>query len=113
MMGKKIGGALTIEKQMDRIAKLKAENADLKQRLVFWEKESRTIVDKLAEVLGIPSDPCPGWEPCVKMVAELREAASNYIEDVHNCTDIDDWHPIVMPGVKQSEATLRALLSEK
>ena len=118
------------KRYQDRIAALEAE-------LAFYENRC----SKCGSTLGLlHEDACPlctarnelsEWKDKYEFVAkqwgtayenarefsgelsELREAASNYIEDVHNCTDIDDWHPIVNPGVKESEATLRAMLSEK
>ena len=46
------------------------------RREKMWRDECTRIVNALADLAGLPRDPCPGWKPCVeKIKAMLANAA--------------------------------------
>ena len=53
------------------------------RREKMWRDECTRIVNALADLAGLPRDPCPGWQPCIEKIkamlandgAELRRGA--------------------------------------
>jgi len=37
----------------------------------MWRDECVRIIDALADLAGLPRDPCPGWEPCIEKIKAM------------------------------------------
>jgi hypothetical protein len=52
-------------------ALLRQATSDLEvsqRREKMWRDECTRIVNALADLAGLPRDPCPGWQPCVEKI---------------------------------------------
>jgi len=43
----------------------------------MWRDEVSKIVAALADLAGVPTDPCPGWQPCIKIIKEKLAKATH------------------------------------
>ena len=41
------------------------------RREKMWRDECTRIVTALADLAGLPRDPCPGWQPCVQKIKDM------------------------------------------
>ena len=45
------------------------------RREKMWRDECTRIVNALADLAGLPRDPCPGWQPCVEKIKAMMANA--------------------------------------
>lgn len=57
------------------LERLQIENAGLKFEIDKCKKyqslltnEIHVIINTLADIAGLPQDPCPGWQPCIENI---------------------------------------------
>ena len=41
------------------------------RREKMWRDECTRIVTALADLAGLPRDPCPGWQPCIEKIKAM------------------------------------------
>jgi len=62
---------------MDNEVEIAFKMGDCEERLEsekicskMWRDEVSQIVVALADLAGIPSEPYPGWQPCIKIIKD-------------------------------------------